>query len=107
MGASVNSRAAAWGSGDVTGAHSARQMAFVVANSFPSLINKRRTVAGTDDDKLTYITTSQPLGPLYSPMFAVPERYRNCFRPTMITDGAGELDLEIVRNLSAKAKGIS
>ena len=86
---------------------SARQMAFVVANSFPSLINKRRTVAGTDDDKLTYITTSQPLGPLYSPMFAVPERYRNCFRPTMITDGAGELDLEIARNLSAKAKGIS
>jgi hopanoid C-2 methylase len=82
---------------------SPRQIAFVVANSFPSLINKRRTVAAADDDRLTYITTTQPLGPLYSPMFAVPERYRNCFHPTMITDGAGELDSEIAQNLSARA----
>ena len=82
---------------------SAQQIAFTVANSFPKLINKRRTVAAADDDKLTYITTTQPLGPLYSPMFAVPERYRDCFSATMITDGAGELEFEIAENLSAIA----
>jgi hypothetical protein len=80
---------------------SARQIAFTVANSFPNLINRRRTIAATDDDMLTYITTTQPLGPLYSPMFAVPERYRDCFRPTMITDVTGQLDFDIAQNLSA------
>jgi hypothetical protein len=74
-----------------------------VANSFPNLINRRRTIAATDDDMLTYITTTQPLGPLYSPVFAVPERYRDCFRPTMITDVTGQLDFEIAQNLSAIA----
>ena len=82
---------------------SARQIAFTVANSFPNLINKRRTVAAADNDMLTYVTTTQPLGPLYTPMFTVPERYRNCFRPTMITDGAGQLDFDIAQNLSASA----
>ena len=81
---------------------SAQQIAFTVANSFPKLINKRRTVAATDDDKLTYISTTQPLGPLYSPMFTVPERYRASFSATMITDGFGDLELEIAENLSAK-----
>ena len=82
---------------------SARQIAFTVANSFPNLINKRRTVAAADNDMLTYVTTTQPLGPLYTPMFTVPERYRNCFRPTMITDGAGQLDFDIAQNISASA----
>jgi hopanoid C-2 methylase len=81
---------------------SAQQIAFTVVNSFPRLIDKRRTVAATDDDNLTYISTTQPLGPLYSPMFTVPERYRASFSATMITDGFGELELEIAENLSAK-----
>lgn len=81
---------------------SAQQIAFTVANSFPRLINKRRTVASTDDDNLTYITTTQPLGPLYSPMFSVPDRYRHSFSATMITDDSGQLEPEIVENLSAK-----
>ena len=81
---------------------SVRQIAFLVANSFPKLINKRRTVATADDDKLTYITTTQPLGPLYNPIFVVPEQYRNYFRPTMVTDRAGELEFEIAENLLAK-----
>jgi hopanoid C-2 methylase len=81
---------------------SAQQIAFTVVNSFPRLINKRRTVAATDDDNLTYISTTQPLGPLYSPMFTVPERYRASFSATMITDSSGELETEIVENLSAK-----
>jgi len=71
-----------------------------VANSFPKLINKRRTVAAADNDKLTYITTTQPLGPLYNPMFAVPEQYRDYFRPTIVTDGEGELEFEIAENLA-------
>jgi hopanoid C-2 methylase len=81
---------------------SAQQIAFTVANSFPRLINKRRTIAATDDDNLTYISTTQPLGPLYSPMFTVPERYRASFSATMITDGFGELEPDIAENLSAK-----
>ena len=81
---------------------SPRQIAFLVANSFPKLINSRRTVAAVDSDNLTYVTTTQPLGPLYKPMFAIPEKYRGCFRPTMITDKSGELDFEIAENLSAK-----
>jgi hopanoid C-2 methylase len=79
---------------------SARQIAFIVANSFPKLINRRRTVATADNDKLTYITTTQPLGPLYKPMFAVPEQYRHYFRPTMVTDGKGDLEFEIAENLA-------
>jgi len=79
---------------------SARQIAFLVANSFPKLINKRRTVATVDNDNLTYITTTQPLGPLYNPMFAVPEQYRDYFRPTIVTDGEGELEFEIAENLA-------
>ena len=78
---------------------SAQQIAFTVVNSFPRLIHKRRTVAATDDDNLTYISTTQPLGPLYSPMFTVPERHR-VPHATMITDGFGGFSLEIAENLS-------
>jgi hypothetical protein len=85
------------------GSLSGRQMAFLMANSFPALIDRRRTVAGSDLDKLTYVTTTQPVGPLYRPAFTVAERYRDCFRPTMITDAAGELHRDIARNVSGRA----
>ena len=81
---------------------SARQLAFVMASSFPRLIDRRRTVSADDDDRLTYVTTTQPLGPLYRPIFAVPDRYQDYFQPTMITDGAGGLEMQIADNLSAR-----
>ena len=85
----------------------ARQMAFVSADNIrlgvPGLLGNGRTGVDTTDEPLTHITTSQPLGPLYRPAFAVPERYRECFRPTMITDSVGRLEPEIAGNLAARA----
>jgi hypothetical protein len=84
----------------------ARQMAFVSADNIrlgvPGLLGNGRANVDTGDEPLTHITTSQPLGPLYRPAFAVPERYRDCFRPTMITDASGALEPEIAGNLAAR-----
>jgi hypothetical protein len=80
---------------------SRQQMAFLMANSFPALIDRRRTVGSRDEDQLTYVTSTQPIGPLYSPAFSVDERYVDYFRPTMITDASGELHANIALNLPA------
>jgi hopanoid C-2 methylase len=84
----------------------ARQMAYLSADNVrlgvPGLLGNGRARVNTADDPLTHITTTQPLGPLYRPAFAIPERYRDCFRPTMITDGAGDLAPEIAKNLAAR-----
>jgi hypothetical protein len=86
---------------------STRQMACLIGNSarlcLPAFISNRKTLAAPDDEKLTYVTTTQPLGPLYRPFFPVAELYRDCFTPTMITDDLGELDSGIARDLSAIA----
>ena len=47
----------------------------------------------------TYITTTEPLGPLYEPFFPVAEKYRHYFEPTMITDERGELCEEVAGDL--------
>ena len=84
----------------------ARQMAFVSADNIrlgvPGLLGNGRANVDTSDEPLTHITTSQPLGPLYRPAFAVPDHYRDCFRPTMITDASGALTSEIASNLAAR-----
>ena len=82
---------------------SPQQLVFMLFNSFPGLIDRRRTVSAAEESLLTYVTTTQPLGPLYTPAFPVSDRYRDFFQPTMITDRRGELEEEIVRNLSAAA----
>lgn len=51
---------------------------------------------------LTYVTTTQPLGPLYTPEFQIPEKFRAQFAPTMITDASGTLDETLARDLEAK-----
>ncbi|EIM30831.1 Fe-S oxidoreductase [Microvirga lotononidis] len=83
---------------------SVRQMTCLIANSarlcMPSLINNRRSPSLTHDETLTYITSSQPLGPLYQPLFALPEHLRQNFSPTMITDEAGEVHPDIAGNLT-------
>jgi hypothetical protein len=81
-----------------------RQMASQLANGArlctPSLINGRRLPRG-DDERLTYVTTTQPLGPLYTPAFPIPERFSENFRATLVTDAAGGLDERIVADVAA------
>ncbi|NIP99040.1 MAG: hypothetical protein GWM98_00265, partial [Nitrospinaceae bacterium] len=39
----------------------------------------------------TYVSTTEPLDPLYDPMIRVDSRYESYFHPTWVTDEAGEL----------------
>lgn len=50
-------------------------------------------------DSRTYVTGSEPIGPLYQPFFPVAERYRHYFEPTMVTDPEGLLCEEIRADL--------
>ena len=83
---------------------SGRQMIHLLANSLrlalPSVLHRHGlpTRSGSDEN-LTYVTTTQPLGPLYTPSFRVGEGFRSHFAPTMITDASGALDETIARNL--------
>jgi radical SAM superfamily enzyme YgiQ (UPF0313 family) len=81
-----------------------RQMASQIANGArlctPSLINGRR-LPRTDDERLTYVTTTQPLGPLYRPAFPVSEAYYANFRATFITDASGGLSEQIASDIEA------
>jgi hopanoid C-2 methylase len=82
------------------------QMGTLLLNSarlcLPGLINGRRTRVQGQDERLTYVTTTQPLGPLYRPAFRVPERLAGHFLPTMITDTNGRLEPAIGENLAAR-----
>jgi hopanoid C-2 methylase len=73
------------------------QMTNLIANGArlccSAVMNNRRHCIGQfkAENDLTYITTSQPLGPLYRPFFPVSEKFRDYFMPTMITDESGNL----------------
>jgi len=47
----------------------------------------------------TYVSTTEPVGPLYEPFCSIDERYRHYFEPTMITDERGELCEEVAADL--------
>lgn len=86
---------------------SSRQMLHLLANSLrlavPSIIHRRRLEKeAAGEASLTYVTTTQPLGPLYTPAFQVSEKFRPHFSPTMITDSSGVLDENLSRNLEAR-----
>lgn len=87
---------------------SGRQMIHLLANSLrlalPSVLHRHGlpTRSGSDEN-LTYVTTTQPLGPLYTPAFRVGEGFRSHFAPTMITDASGALDETIARNLEFRS----
>jgi hopanoid C-2 methylase len=51
----------------------------------------------------TYITTTEPAGPLYEPFIPIAEKYRHYFQPTMITDERGELTAEVAGDLHEPA----
>lgn len=48
----------------------------------------------------TYVTTTEPVGPLYEPFINLPGKYRDYFKPTMITDRHGELAAEVADDLA-------
>jgi hypothetical protein len=48
----------------------------------------------------TYYGPTQPLDPLYTPLIPLPERFRDHFRPTMVTDAAGEMHADIAADLA-------
>ena len=83
-----------------------RQMAAMLANSAricgPSLVNSRR-LRYAEAENLTYVTTTQPLGPLYRPAFPVPERFAESFAPSFVTDEDGALAPAIAADLAAVA----
>lgn len=75
----------------------------VIHLALPSIIHRRRLERETAAEaSLTYMTTTQPLGPLYTPAFQIPEKFRAQFAPTMITDASGTLDETLARDLEAK-----
>jgi radical SAM superfamily enzyme YgiQ (UPF0313 family) len=47
----------------------------------------------------TYVTTTEPLDPVYTPAFPVDPRFADHFRPTMITDASGALNPELRADL--------
>lgn len=52
----------------------------------------------------TYVTGSEPVGPLYSPYFRVDESYRHYFEPTLITDSEGRLHPDVSEDLEPMQK---
>ncbi len=48
----------------------------------------------------TFLSTTEPLDPLYAPMMRVPTRLEGHFRPTMVTDETGHLSDDVATDLS-------
>jgi hypothetical protein len=44
----------------------------------------------------THVSTTEILDSVYTPAFRVDSRYERCFKPTMVTDGAGNLTKEML-----------
>ncbi|MBV9076024.1 MAG: radical SAM protein, partial [Methylobacteriaceae bacterium] len=84
---------------------SSRQMGSLLMNSArlcrPGFVNGRRTGRHDADETLTYVTTTQPLGPLYRPAFPVAGCFEDHFSPTLVTDANGDLRSVIADNLAA------
>ncbi len=72
----------------------------------PALVHDHRSFLKREKLKQpprTYVTTTEPVGPLYEPFFPVADRYRHYFEPTMITDERGELTDEVAADLVGPA----
>ncbi len=73
------------------------QMISAVGNSallcLPALAHNHGTLfkRGKKSEPRTYVTGSEPIGPLYKPLFSLPDRFQSYFEPTMVTDADGQL----------------
>lgn len=47
----------------------------------------------------TFVTTSEPVGPLYEPLVPVSDKYRHYLAPTMVTDENGNIAEEIAEDM--------
>ena len=56
---------------------------------------------GGEQTRRTYVTTTEPEGPLYQPFMRVNAAYEGHFRPTMIIDAAGRLAEDVADDLLA------
>jgi hypothetical protein len=51
----------------------------------------------------THVSTTEYLDPLYRPLLPVAERYREHFRPTLVTDRTGQLAEDVAEDLRGRA----
>ena len=68
----------------------------------PALVHNHETFAKRQrlvSPPRTYVSTTEPVGPLYEPFIPIDERVRHYFQPTMITDAQGELCEEVAADL--------
>jgi hopanoid C-2 methylase len=91
---------------------SAQQMISCIGNGallcLPALAHNHAGLLRRDNatTQRTYVTTTEPEGPLYSPFMRVDSAYENHFRPTMIIDAAGQLSAEVADDMMAgRARG--
>lgn len=66
-----------------------------LVHNHETVVKRRRLVS----PPRTYVSTTEPVGPLYEPFFPIDDRYRHYFEPTMITDERGELCEEVAADL--------
>lgn len=89
------------------------QMINLLANSLRLCIpgithdHSRMRFSLRQEERLTYVTTTQPLGPLYRPRFRLASHFRKHFEPTLITDERGELHSSVANDLSPDALPVS
>ena len=68
----------------------------------PALVHNHRGIFKRSKLKSparTYVTTTEPIGPLYEPVFPIDGRYEHYFQPTMVTDEHGNLAQEVAADL--------
>ena len=78
-------------------------MSTAVLTALPNVVTRN----GTSGVQRTYLTSTEPLDPLYQPILRVATRYEQYFRPTMVTgpDGALSHDLQELGTRSCVAVG--
>lgn len=82
------------------------RMAVALGNAgfvcLPALVHNHRGIfkrSKLHSPSRTFITTTEPVGPLYDPIFPIDSRFQHHFKPTMITDDQGELADEVAEDL--------
>ena len=54
----------------------------------------------------TFVTTDEPVGPLYEPLLPVTDKYRHYLEPTMVTDENGDIAEEIAEDMGLASPSV-
>jgi hypothetical protein len=54
----------------------------------------------------TFVTTDEPVGPLYEPLLPVADKYRHYLEPTMVTDENGDIAEEIAEDMGLASPSV-